>query len=161
MRILFLDDCKHRHSAFVQNTIGVLSDRVFNAEDALGLLQTVKYDLIFLDHDLDETDKSATDGTLLTRSMAVDAKVLELNGDADVVIHSLNPPGSKVMEQNLQKVWRGTVTRIPFAWRSIQVNTSESGAKTIVVHPTSYWSSEDCGSGLILTDSENTKDNDL
>ena|SRR5690606_25896798 len=106
MRVLVLEDSPERIREFKRNLIGCNVDITKNPNEAMQFLKEKSYDYIFLDCDLEEnhyfpsywTDKMITESK--TTGVAV-ARFLEENPDlsksATVVVHSLNPVGSKSM----------------------------------------------------------------
>lgn len=57
--ILFLDDMENRHrefERFARGRNGHVIIQVHTAEEAIKLLQTMKFDQVFLDHDLSHED---------------------------------------------------------------------------------------------------------
>lgn len=117
MRILFLDDTKERWENF-QNIVETLIRRgeikkvpqldwASNAEMAIEKLSTQLYDLLFLDHDLEEThyggymdDPTSRDGRMVARFIMDERRTM---GDIrHIHIHSWNYSGAKEMEKILQ-----------------------------------------------------------
>jgi CheY-like chemotaxis protein len=97
MRILVLDDDKGRLSLFKQKLIGHVVDCVETAPEAImRLSEGALWDIVFLDHDLADTQMVASGpGT----GWEV-AKWLSEHLDrkpAQIVIHSFNEPGAKNM----------------------------------------------------------------
>lgn len=52
--ILFLDDDKNRHRRITSFFIGNVYDKVFTVSEAIAKLKTKDYDIVFLDHDLND-----------------------------------------------------------------------------------------------------------
>lgn len=132
-RILFLDDNHHRHDVMVKN-IGSGADltRVFTARQAIYQIVRNRFDLIMLDHDLNDATNGQLvgdeqDGRFVCRTVAElfrieqenDLDFMCLTADTPVIIHSLNPAGAKSMESILKSAGMHTVHQIPFAWRGI------------------------------------------
>jgi len=111
MRILILEDSPERQEKFYDALDGNTSLYfATNAWDAITLLDSVLFDLAFLDHDLGEVDfLRETDNTGYTV-----AKWLQAHPDRmpkRVIIHSLNPVGAQRMAQCLPKA-----ELLPAAW---------------------------------------------
>jgi CheY-like chemotaxis protein len=100
MRILVVDDSKERQKIFTRGLIG--NEQViqaFNYDQAIEALNTNIFDLIFLDHDLDEEAASKS-------GMEVARYMVEMEEDRrpkKAIIHSLNPSGV----ENIASVLRG------------------------------------------------------
>lgn len=128
MKILFLDDNKYRHQIFQQN-IGVnIVDHVYTADDALLSLRNNVYDVIFLDHDLDERTNNILvedeqDGRYVCREMIK----LPIDRSTPVIIHSLNYTGAMSMIDTLVENKFNDVRWIPFAWRKIRITSNGYG----------------------------------
>lgn len=121
IRILFLDDSPGRHRTMQQNAVGAVVDHVYTANEALEHLARNEYDLIMLDHDLDEHDDTpmiVPDGTYVAEYMA---HHLVQHSDTPVVIHSLNHPAAENMMNILLDGGYSDVHAIPFAWQKIRV----------------------------------------
>lgn len=90
-RILFLDDNKHRHRTIKPY---LLHDEAFTAGEAIKLLQDKQYDIVFLDHDLGESEmvfsfSEEETGYTVAKWIAENKPKIPL-----VVVHSLNYEGS-------------------------------------------------------------------
>lgn len=118
MRILILDDQKLRHEFFAKQFDGHEVVSVFKFSEFCELLNQ-RWDLMHLDHDLgDDVDNPDTfvDGwgsTQLFNGGHAVLKVCELPNElkpAQVIIHSINPDGAKVMLSMLERVG------IPVVW---------------------------------------------
>lgn len=106
MRILFLDDDRNRHSLFTNklDNIGAKDISLHHAFDYNSFVELVSknnYDMVFLDHDLsyeavmcDPNNIEEKTGTDVAKWICENKKPNELN---EIVIHSLNPVGSKNM----------------------------------------------------------------
>lgn len=118
MQILFLDDDDLRHRLFRRSLVGSphAITPVKNAKEAIQALQTRRFDLVFLDHDLADqhyvTLQQASAG-LWGASMGGEATGYEvarfiaevLAADLrprQLVVHSMNPEGSKRMVAALE-----------------------------------------------------------
>lgn len=101
MKIFVLEDGIRRTKAFKNACIGHHLDLVDNVEEAQILLMQNEYDLIFLDHDLD--DKSFVDpdepntGTQLAKFLRKNSRNNVYINDnlinAKIIIHTHNPNG--------------------------------------------------------------------
>lgn len=114
MRILVLDDNPERHRVFRRNLIGHLVTHVETYHEALdALAKTPPFDLVFLDHDLNEFEARS-----VTLSSMYEGGGIELTGNdlcryiaerlpktqhpKTAVIHSLNHAGAKNMASHLK-----------------------------------------------------------
>lgn len=106
MKMLFLDDMPERHEKVRRLFIGRDVTHVFSAEEAAQAMKATKYDVVSLDHDLAEEQYSpdyaggGSDGTMLAKWMAEHLPKDKMPNL--VMIHSLNPDGSKRMHKTLQ-----------------------------------------------------------
>ena len=123
-RILFLDDAPERVKVFKQTYIGYNYDIAMNYEECIKLLKTNYYDVVFLDHDLDERsyagiqDPSIKTGNDVAKFINTLPKCPDL-----VIVHSLNPEGAKNICKTLADRSDGVrmVQRIPFAWQKVNL----------------------------------------
>lgn len=116
MKILFLDDSNHRTTTFISNWIGNEIDTVCTADGAITLLEMNSYDMIFLDHDLEEDHYTETkiddkNGLFVAKKLK---NLVHLHGKT-VVLHSLNANGRENMESVLKDKFK--VIKLPFAWQ--------------------------------------------
>lgn len=117
MNILFLDDSLERCKTMRSNCIGNIV--ICNtADEFLNVFLTEQWDRIYLDHDLNYNYQNLMldnlkDGRYVCR------EIIKSNLDRNVciIIHSLNFPASKSMEDMLKQNGFVNVTRIPFAWK--------------------------------------------
>jgi CheY-like chemotaxis protein len=110
-KVLILEDDKERHRQFKQRMleIGASYDLVENADEAINLLKTKKYDIIFLDHDLGG-EVYVSENNKNTGSEV--ARYLNKNMvESIVIIHSLNPIGSEYMQSLIPNS-----LIVPFVW---------------------------------------------
>ena len=96
MKILFVDDMKSRRDEFLKNSIGHSVDFAKNASEAILFLEKNEYDVIYLDHDLEESHYQSNedhheDGRFIARKMS---EMTQHYGKT-VIVHSLNPDGRK------------------------------------------------------------------
>lgn len=98
MRILILEDDSSRVKNFIELLHIHQLDITENAYDAIELLDKKIYDLIFLDHDLGESNGS---GSLVAAFLSQ----LEDN-KATIVIHSWNVAASNAMVGYLPNAWQ-------------------------------------------------------
>lgn len=122
MRILFLDDMKTRRDAFKQNAIGFTVDFAKNAQEAITFLNKNEYDVIYLDHDLEEEHYKSNedhheDGRFVARKM----REMPQHHGKVVIIHSLNEDGRKNIEsilKDLYTVYKGPETfKVDCIWQ--------------------------------------------
>jgi len=113
VKILFLDDRKARHDAFLKANIGRSIDQAWDYEGAAKLLEANSpYDVVHLDHDLSwrqqnyfcmgapepPDEKNGTDVANFIASLPADKH------PKMAVIHSFNPPGAQRMAAILRQV---------------------------------------------------------
>lgn len=112
MKILILEDDANRHRKFRRNLIGTsvtITDRV---SEAVSLIKTRSFDVVFLDYDLylGRNPESVGDDVLdeiICCPLCVNAP--------HWVIHSLNSLGAASMYKRLYDAG-ASVSRHPFAW---------------------------------------------
>jgi hypothetical protein len=118
MRILILDDVEHRHNVFDDIYQGHEVIHAYTYSDFWEKLVEGIWDLIHLDHDLGDAVNADTyvDGWGYVREYNgghAAMRVCEMDNPPKVIIHSVNPVGSKTMFQMLER--RGVeVTWEPF-----------------------------------------------
>ena len=131
MRILFLDDMNSRREAFKRNAIGHTVDFAITAQQAIDLLKKNEYDVIYLDHDLEEDHYQANrntdsdeDGRFVARALR---EMVQHHGKI-VIVHSLNEAGRhniKSILHDVFDVWMPENVRFGELWRS-EEHTSDS-----------------------------------
>ncbi len=110
-RILILEDNPMRIDLFRRFVGGKARFQIFEtAWPAIKALQTFKYDLIFLDHDLGGQQMVTDDKINGTGYDVAKALANTLNKDTQVVVHSCNPVGAK----NMMAVLNDKTHAIPF-----------------------------------------------
>jgi CheY-like chemotaxis protein len=118
MRILFLDDDPARHQEFEGKIRGLQLDvtPVTTSAEAIAAIESTKFDVIFLDHDLNgQIYVDSGPGT----GFEVAQKVLgTLNKDAQVIVHTINEKGARAMLEVLGK----TAVWVPFPQISVIIN---------------------------------------
>lgn len=109
MRVLVLDDMNTRHKWFITALIGHNYHPVYTSESAIEQLKVQEFDMIFLDHDLEENHYNVWTGAELdeesffSRLERTGYDVVKWmvennnNKQAQVVVHSLNEAGSRRM----------------------------------------------------------------
>jgi CheY-like chemotaxis protein len=92
-KFLFLDDTEERHEHFNElcQGLGVEVWHVRTAREAIGRLNKTRFDTVWLDHDLEDTDRENT-GFIVAKYIAIHLPVDKQPGF--VVIHSWNPDGA-------------------------------------------------------------------
>jgi len=121
MKILFVDDNPHRHKKAKQCAIGNTFAQAYTAQEAIYALTKNQYDLVFLDHDLDENlENQLVDGVEDGRTIAKYLVGLENYKDVPIVIHSLNPRGAETMEKILVGAGFKVVFVMPHAWENFE-----------------------------------------
>jgi CheY-like chemotaxis protein len=120
-KFLFLDDTKDRHDHFdsVCAGLGVEVWHVWNAIQAIRMLEGRKFDCVFLDHDLEDTGRDT--GFVVAEFIALHC--LFDSRPTQVVIHSWNCDGAKAMETILRDNGFTNVSRVPFSFN----NTPKKG----------------------------------
>jgi len=110
MRVLILEDDQNRVNTFVRELKNVDRDITASSKIAINLVKKVKYDVIFLDHDLGivpETGEKTNDVYLIsgeyTGYEVAQAIPQSINKDTFVVIHSYNRVGAEKMQSVLDK----------------------------------------------------------
>ncbi len=107
-KVLFLDDMGWRHSEFTRLTDRQPNVRVWQAHTAKGaiaLLQSEKFDQVFLDHDLSEDDIMCEVGgpsTVPTGMVVVDHIMTMSDPPRDIIVHSCNGPARMAMVVKLE-----------------------------------------------------------
>jgi len=98
MRILVLEDDPSRVKKIKQELVGFVVDFSDNVSDAINLIETYQYDLMFLDHDLGgkQMVNSSQEGTGYQFAKAI--AISRLNKGTTVIIHSCNPAGAANMQ---------------------------------------------------------------
>lgn len=151
MNILFLDDNTERHRTFMQKTIGCVRRQAYTSAEAIEFLRdpSQKFDIVMLDHDLNEWDysyhadrhsgmtmaehiaeiqenkfKELGNGQTVAEFMATDA-CKHLPRNLSIVIHSLNNYGASAMKSILENAGYTKVTCLPFAWRHLAVRKGD------------------------------------
>lgn len=101
MHILVLDDNSYRHDVFDGKLDSVATiEHAWSYQDAIALLESQKFDLAYLDHDLndegldDECGREMT-GADVARFIAKELDI-ELRPER-VIVHSWNPSGASAM----------------------------------------------------------------
>ncbi|CAB4131551.1 hypothetical protein UFOVP276_12 [uncultured Caudovirales phage] len=117
---LFLDDTKERHDHFANicHSLPVVVHHAWNVAEAIGLLISPPYDMpydcVWLDHDLEDTDKDNT-GYIVAKYIGA-----HMHSDMwpkNIVIHSWNPTGAIDMEAILLIHGYKNVKRVPFSFK--------------------------------------------
>lgn len=100
MRILVLDDMDVRHDGFDRRYPDSKIDHAYDVEEAVYFLDTYKYDVVFLDHDLapehyidgDSKETTGFDAAVHISQMPKDKLPTQ------VIVHSWNPVGADRMK---------------------------------------------------------------
>lgn len=120
MKVLFLDDCPVRHKEFMENWIGHLVDWAWTAEQAKKFLEVNEYDLVMLDHDLEQQHYAekcfARTGGEVAQFMANTPERFE---KTNIIVHSLNFDGRKRIIQILKSVGLEPVD-LPWGWMKVK-----------------------------------------
>lgn len=117
MRILVLDDMEVRHDGFNRRFKDHKIDHAYTVEEAVFYLNLRKYDLVCLDHDLEDIHYSQQSTNAQERTgFDVAVFISEMNKDGlptQIIIHSWNPIGAERMYNQLQGLGM-FVSRKPF-----------------------------------------------
>jgi hypothetical protein len=119
MRILLLEDSQERVKWFVKKLIGNVIDFAYTSDQANKFLLENEYDVIFLDHDLDEEHYvamySPTDVSLVGTGVDTAKFIAEnkCSPKAQIIVHSLNMVGSQNIFAILQKAGYN-VQKVPY-----------------------------------------------
>lgn len=121
MRIMFLDDMGQRRDVFKRSAIGHTVDFAITAQQAITLLKDSTYDLIYLDHDLEEAhyennEDHHEDGRFVARKL----RDMEHNHGKIVFVHSLNPNGRANIKSILEEffdVWLPENVGVSELWK--------------------------------------------
>ena len=102
MRILFLDDMEIRHEGINKIFPNYKIDHAYTAEEAVFYLSSRKYDLVYLDHDLND-EHYGQEPSHAQEKTGFDVAVFISQMDKDdrptqVIIHSWNPVGAERMK---------------------------------------------------------------
>jgi CheY-like chemotaxis protein len=108
LKVLIIEDVEVRQNLIKEKTGFQDADCARKAEDALELLKTHDYDLVFLDHDL----IGAKSGSYLTENWYKNKEEIKTIKPL-VIIHSMNMEGAAKMENYLKGISKVTA-RIPF-----------------------------------------------
>jgi CheY-like chemotaxis protein len=112
MNVLIVEDDLNRMVQFRQNLIGTSVKFVWSVKDAITEIQTGKYDVIFLDYDLDlrGEPRKSIEAVLHVRNCQKCMK------RPIWIVHSLNEQGGADLMQALKPTARG-ILRAPWAWQ--------------------------------------------
>ncbi len=122
MKILVVEDEEYRCKWFREACIGHSIDFAYDAEQAKDFLTKSFYNMIFLDHDLNDSHYAAFDNSLGLDSEAAKTTgaavaewmlIAKNNVQAEIIVHSLNPVGSQNIYATL-KIGNYNVRRVPF-----------------------------------------------
>ena len=123
MRILFLDDQESRFTVFNRGiSNGHIVDFAETYDDAVNFALLYDYDVMFLDHDLNENDYQAEGVVQQSKNGSKFAMFLVENDIKcpTVVLHSLNEYG----RLNMLSILKGRVTdavfNAPFGWQDAE-----------------------------------------
>jgi CheY-like chemotaxis protein len=108
LKVLIIEDVKVRQNLIKEKTDIPDADCTQYADEALELLKTHDYDLIFLDHDL----IGAKSGSYLTENWYKNKEEIKTIKPV-IIIHSMNMEGATKMENYLKGISKVT-SRIPF-----------------------------------------------
>ena len=99
MRILILDDEAYRHVVLNKKLAGNEIINTYTFDQAIAALSGFKFDVLFLDHDLEHVDSTHTGYDVC---QFIKSKLPKDKHPNQVVIHSMNPVGAHQMDQTLQ-----------------------------------------------------------
>lgn len=109
MKILVVEDSEERNVQFRKWLSHHDFDIATNADDGIKLLNSKDYDVIFLDHDLGNRSGVSSDDPNTGYAVAKEIPASR-NSDAQIIIHSMNPEGSR----NIMNVLGGKAVPRPF-----------------------------------------------
>lgn len=115
MRILFLDDDLTRWQAFRQKVIGHNVQWVSTSAEAIGALAADPFDLVYLDHDLDEECTGVNGDGLEVACWMAHPDNRERYRQTTIVVHSLNHEGASNMAKAFHMA-RMPCTIWPWGW---------------------------------------------
>lgn len=129
MRILFLDDDKERHK-FVEDFKGPHElVHVVNLNEAADEMTKEHFDLVFLDHDLN--DFSGTNGGEITGNVVAAWMVRNLKNRPTVCVHSVNFDGAHNIQATFTDAGWKFPPHVPFGtevfkrvWRILKVHAA-------------------------------------
>lgn len=126
MKILFIDDSPERRKVFKSNSIGFIVDFAENADSAIELFSKNTYNLIYIDHDLEDSHyDNPTDQDKNGAYIAKELLKNENNNNSTIIIHSLNENGRKNIKSILNSKYKYIYTPedfgISFLWK-ISIN---------------------------------------
>lgn len=107
MKILFLDDDETRHQTFRRKSIGHDVTYVYCVKDAIRALDSNRFDVASLDHDLGGKQLVTSDGVEPTGYL-VAKHIATMSGfrPKEVIIHSYNQVGARNMKNVLDPIYR-------------------------------------------------------
>jgi len=114
MNILVIEDNPSRIRHFRQELIGAATTFTNTAEEGLALIRNRHFDVVFMDHDLEEYGPSPTKGAIVVREALKCPKCWKKK---IWIIHSLNEKGNAQMFTSLRKAG-ACVISWPYAWRN-------------------------------------------
>lgn len=120
MKVFVLEDDTHRIEEFKKRFAERNWESVFTdtAKEAIEHLNTTKFDLIFLDHDLGGQvyvpESNENTGSAVVRAMIENSE--KTNMDTPIIIHSLNTPAADSMAKNLADFGFSSIWPIGFIW---------------------------------------------
>jgi hypothetical protein len=110
MNILILEDSDKRINQFQKKLIGHSCTFTKTAQECIALLNSKKWDVLFLDHDLGGK-AFVKSGTGTGYEVALYLRTNLQKCPAEVIVHSVNPVGAKNICDTLEKA-----KHVPFAW---------------------------------------------
>lgn len=116
MKILFFDDDITRHERFADlcQQLGTVAISAYSPHDAICLIRTIKFDYVYLDHDMDLNVPGGGDGRTVARYIAYQ---LDRKHYPDgIIIHSWNVQAAKEMEKILEP------TKIPVQLKPFRID---------------------------------------
>lgn len=129
MKILVFEDMPERKKQFAQNLIGANVDYSQNASEAKLMIAKNKYDVIFLDHDMDlKTNTPSTYDGNNGYAVACFIKEHPEFTPKAVIVHSCNAPGGDAIMFALRDSI-DELHRMPFAWNKVTFDGKKLVAK--------------------------------
>ena len=105
MRVLILDDMDVRHDKIGRLHLDDKVDNAYTADEAIHFLNTYKYDLVYLDHDLAPEHYISDQAVAERNGNFVATYIRNMHEDKlpiQIIIHSWNPVGAERMYNQLK-----------------------------------------------------------
>lgn len=99
MKILVVDDCPHRHQILSETFDGYDVTHAWNADEGVKAVRDGSFDLVLLDHDMEEVHYTDLQGALSGKGTGQEVahEIANLQAPPFVVVHSWNHYGGKAI----------------------------------------------------------------